>query len=161
MQLPTTDLKEQACAPTQSRCTSRSNNTVLLNSFTEKQLVAFLIVEYMQLQAKVNEMQPKVQFYDEFLSKSDLLTTTVVAKAAGFSSANALNKELKQKGILIKQNKQWHPSADYNWLITEGYCSYDLYTDEKAKPHLKWTYRGMLWIKSNKYNEGEWKRLST
>ena len=154
MQLPLTDLTEQTHTPTQAPCASRSNNTTLSFSSTEKLYIFVLLAKYKQ-------MQKKVQLYDEFLNRTDLLTTTMVAKDAGFSSAQSLNKKLEEKGILINQNKQWHPSAEYNWLITEDYCAYDLYSNEKAEPRLKWTSKGMLWMKANQNNEEKWKRLPT
>ena len=52
--------------------------------------------------AENNVMKPKVEYHDEVLKKDGLITTTVVAKDLGFSSANKLNKVMNTNHIISK-----------------------------------------------------------
>lgn len=106
------------------------------------------------------EMKPKVDYHDEVLKKEGLITTTVVAKDLGFSSANKLNKVMNANHIIFKnQSGTWCPYADYEWLIEENYADYESYTNEHSKPCLKWTEKGRKWIVEN-YNKWVMKLVS-
>ena len=95
----------------------------------------------------------KAEYHDEILKKEGLITTTVVAKDLGFSSANKLNKVMNANHIIFKnQSGTWCPYADYEWLIEESYADYESYTSEHSKPCLKWTEKGRKWIVEN-YNK--------
>ena len=99
------------------------------------------------------EMKPKAEYHDEVLKKDGLITTTVVAKDLGFSSANKLNKVMNANHIIFKnQSGTWCPYAEYEWLIEENYADYESYTNEHSKPCLKWTEKGRKWIVEN-YNQ--------
>ena len=103
--------------------------------------------------AENNVMKPKVEYHDEVLKKDGLITTTVVAKDLGFSSANKLNKVMNANHIIFKnQSGTWCPYAEYEWLIEDNYADYESYTDEHSKPCLKWTEKGRKWIVEN-YNQ--------
>ena len=99
------------------------------------------------------EMKPKVEYHDEVLKKDGLITTTVVAKDLGFSSANKLNRVMNDNHIIFKnQSGTWCPYAEYEWLIEENYADYESYTNEHSKPCFKWTEKGRKWIVEN-YNQ--------
>lgn len=103
--------------------------------------------------AENNVMKPKAEYHDEVLKKDGLITTTVVAKDLGFSSANKLNKVMNANHIIFKnQSGTWCPYAEYEWLIEDNYADYESYTDEHSKPCLKWTEKGRKWIVEN-YNQ--------
>ena len=103
--------------------------------------------------AENNVMKPKAEYHDEVLKKDGLITTTVVAKDLGFSSANKLNKVMNANHIIFKnQSGTWCPYAEYEWLIEDNYADYESYTNEHSKPCLKWTEKGRKWIVEN-YNK--------
>ena len=52
--------------------------------------------------AENEELKPKAEYHDEVLKKDGLITTTVVAKDLGFSSANKLNKVMNANHIIFK-----------------------------------------------------------
>ncbi|KAI4445091.1 hypothetical protein C823_007596 [Eubacterium plexicaudatum ASF492] len=96
---------------------------------------------------------PKADYHDAVLNKEDLITTTIIAKDLGFSSASKLNQIMKSNRIIFKnQSGTWCPYSDYEWLITDGYADYRSYKEEKSKPCLKWTEKGRKWIVEN-YHE--------
>lgn len=93
---------------------------------------------------------PKADYHDAVLNKEDLITTTIIAKDLGFSSAAKLNQIMKSNRIIFKnQSGTWCPYSDYEWLITDGYADYRSYKEEKSKPCLKWTEKGRKWIVEN------------
>lgn len=95
----------------------------------------------------------KADYHDAVLNKEDLITTTIIAKDLGFSSASKLNQIMKSNRIIFKnQSGTWCPYSDYEWLITDGYADYRSYKEEKSKPCLKWTEKGRKWIVEN-YHE--------
>lgn len=103
--------------------------------------------------AENEELKPKAEYHDEVLKKDGLITTTVVAKDLGFSSANKLNKVMNENHIIFKnQSGTWCPYAEYEWLIEDNYADYESYTNEHSKPCLKWTEKGRKWIVEN-YNK--------
>ena len=103
--------------------------------------------------AENEELKPKAEYHDEVLKKDGLITTTVVAKDLGFSSANKLNKVMNANHIIFKnQSGTWSPYAEYEWLIEDNYADYESYTNEHSKPWLKWTEKGRKWIVEN-YNK--------
>ena len=103
--------------------------------------------------AENEELKPKAEYHDEVLKKDGLITTTVVAKDLGFSSANKLNKVMNANHIIFKnQSGTWCPYAEYEWLIEDNYADYESYTNEHSKPCLKWTEKGRKWIVKN-YNQ--------
>lgn len=93
---------------------------------------------------------PKTDYHDAVLNKEYLITTTIIAKDLGFSSAAKLNQIMKSNRIIFKnQSGTWCPYSDYEWLITDGYADYRSYKEEKSKPCLKWTEKGRKWIVEN------------
>ena len=102
-----------------------------------------------QLNNKIEEQKPKVEYCEKVLNKDGLITTTMIAKDLGLTSAKKLNEILNANRIIYKQSNSWHPYADYDWLITEGYADYQSYDVDKSNPILKWTEKGRQWIVGN------------
>ena len=102
-----------------------------------------------QLNNKIEEQKPKVQYCEKVLNKDGLITTTMIAKDLGLTSAKKLNEILNANRVIYKQSNSWHPYADYDWLVTEGYADYQSYDVDKSNPILKWTEKGRQWIIGN------------
>ena len=103
--------------------------------------------EKLALECKIAEQQPKVDYHDAVLNKSGLLTTTAIAKDLGFKSAKQLNDLLKRDRIIYKKSDTYYLYADYEYLITEGYCDYKSYKNENSSLSLQWTEKGRKWLK--------------
>ena len=119
---------------------------------TYKEALIQLLEKVEENEKLISENQvllPKAEYHDEVLNKDGLLTTTLIAKDLGMQSAMKLNKVMEFKRIIYKKSSTWHPYAEYEWLITDGYCDYESYTNENAHPSLKWTEKGRKWILEN------------
>ena len=103
--------------------------------------------EKLALECKIAEQQPKVEYHDAVLNKSGLLTTTAIAKDLGFKSAKQLNDLLKRDKVIYKKSDTYYLYADYEYLITEGYCDYKSYKNENSSLSLQWTEKGRKWLK--------------
>lgn len=103
--------------------------------------------EKLALECKIAEQQPKVEYHDAVLNKSGLLTTTAIAKDLGFKSAKQLNDLLKRDRVIYKRSDTYYLYADYEYLITEGYCDYKSYKSENSSLSLQWTEKSRKWLK--------------
>ena len=103
--------------------------------------------EKLALECKIAEQQPKVDYHDAVLNKSGLMTTTAIAKDLGFKSAKQLNDLLKRDKRIYKKSDTYYLQADYEYLITEGYCDYKSYKNENSSLSLQWTEKGRKWLK--------------
>ena len=103
--------------------------------------------ERLALECKIAEQQPKVEYHDAVLNKSGLMTTTAIAKDLGFKSAKQLNDLLKRDKVIYKKSDTYYLYADYEYLITEGYCDYKSYKNENSSLSLQWTEKGRKWLK--------------
>lgn len=54
------------------------------------------------LVAENEVLKPKAEYHDEVLNKDGLITTTVIAKDLGFTSANKLNQVMNMNHIIFK-----------------------------------------------------------
>lgn len=65
----------------------------------------------------IEEMTPRVNWFDKFMSSEGLYTSTQVAKVLHISSAKKLNTMLKEERIIYKQGVNWLPyvSTDKSW----------------------------------------------
>lgn len=107
------------------------------------------LIETNTMQTKqIEEMQPKVTYYDIVLNCKDLVTVNTIAKDYG-KSAVWLNKWLHEHGIQYKQGKMWHL---YQRYAEKGYTQSKTYaipaelTDGKAKALTCWTPKGRMFI---------------
>lgn len=106
-------------------------------------------------QVEINEAnQPKVDYYDEFLSNKGLITTTLIAKQYGMSAIE-LNKFLHAKGVIYKDKskKVWLLYATY---ASQGLADYEEYApnDKTIRKTLKWTAKGEKFIRELLADEG-------
>nr|DAU15079.1 MAG TPA: repressor domain protein [Caudoviricetes sp.] len=116
-----------------------------------KELLALAVLEAQKVieeqTLQIEEMKPKADYHDEVLNKKKLISTTIIAKDLGFTSAIMLNRYLHDKGIIYKsQSGIWCPYSKYEWLIEEGYADYQSCNIEGSLPTLKWTEKGRKWI---------------
>lgn len=116
-----------------------------------KELLALAVIEAQKVieeqTMQIEEMKPKADYHDEVLNKKKLISTTIIAKDLGFTSAIMLNRYLHDKGIIYKsQSGIWCPYSKYEWLIEEGYADYQSCNIEGSLPTLKWTEKGRKWI---------------
>lgn len=65
----------------------------------------------------IEEMTPRVNWFDKFMSSEGLYTSTQVAKVLHISSAKKLNTILNEEKIIYRQGKSWLPyvSTDKSW----------------------------------------------
>ncbi len=98
---------------------------------------------------QIQEMTPKVSYYDIVLNCKDLVSVTEIAKDYG-KSAVWLNEKLQQLGIQFKQgNKIW---ILYQKYAKNGYTSTKTrtYIDDvgtiHTRMHTYWTQKGRLFI---------------
>ena len=106
-------------------------------------------------QVEINEAnQPKVDYYDEFLSNKGLITTTLIAKQYGMSAVE-LNKFLHAKGVIYKESgkKSWVLYANYAGL---GLADYEEFApnERTIRKTLKWTAKGERFIRDLLAEEG-------
>lgn len=130
----------------------KDQNKAALPSTYKEALIELLeqVERNEQLEEERKQLLPVKDYHDNVLNKEGLITTTVVAKDLGFTSAAKLNKLLFLNRIIYKnQSGTWCPYSDYEWLITEEYADYKSYEKENATPTLKWTEKGRKWIIEN------------
>lgn len=65
-----------------------------------------------QQQKQLSKAAPKVEYYDKVMQSDCTYTTTQIANALGMS-CYALNKMLREAGIIHKQSKQWLLRSPY------------------------------------------------
>lgn len=94
---------------------------------------------------RVNELQPKADYYDSILKNKSLVTITVIAKNYGMSG-QAMNELLHKLGIQYKQSGTWLLYSKYQ---DKGYTHTELLPvqgSDNLKPSTKWTQKGHLFI---------------
>lgn len=129
-----------------------NQNMKVLPSNYKEALVQLLeqVEENEQLVAENQKLLPKATYHDEVLNKEDLIPISIIAKDAGFRSAQQLNALMFQIHIIYKdKDGVWKPYAEYEWLIKDGYADYRSYTGQYQKPTLQWTEKGRKWILEN------------
>ena len=106
-------------------------------------------------QVEINEAnQPKIEYYNQFLSNKGLITTTLIAKQYGMSAVE-LNKFLHAKGVIYKESgkKAWVLYANYAGL---GLADYEEFApnERTIRKTLKWTAKGERFIRDLLAEEG-------
>ena len=92
---------------------------------------------------RVNELQPKADYYDKILANKSLMTISVIAKNYGMS-ANKMNQILHKLGVQYKQGKTWLLYSKYQdrgWTHTE---MLPVAGTDKLQPSTKWTQKGHI-----------------
>lgn len=108
----------------------------------------FLGGQVVEQQKIIEEMQPKVSYYDLVLQCKDLIATSVIAKDYGMS-ATTFNKLLHELKIQYKQCGVWLLYSNYQNC---GYTKSKThnYADESgllhSKQHSYWTQKGRLFL---------------
>lgn len=95
---------------------------------------------------QVQEMKPKVTYYDRILSNKALVAISVIAKDYGMSGT-AMNNLLHRLGIQYKQGKTWLLYSKYQttgWTQSETTMVKRKDGTEKAVLNTKWTQKGRL-----------------
>jgi phage antirepressor YoqD-like protein len=79
----------------------------------QKQRVQILEGTNEHLESEVKQLAPKAEYTDRVLQSTTTYTMTQVAKELGMSSAIALEKSLRDLGVMFKQSGQWMLYAKY------------------------------------------------
>lgn len=94
----------------------------------------------------IEEMQPKVTYYDIVLNCPDVVTVNTIAKDYG-KSAKWLNEWLHKKGIQYRQGKIWHLYQKY---AEKGYAKTKTISfgngETHCRSHTYWTQKGRIFI---------------
>lgn len=112
--------------------------------------------QVLMLTAEVEQMQPKVSYYDTILASKGTVTTTQIAQDYG-KSAKAFNQTLFELHIQHKVNGQWILYAPY---IGHGYVHSKPVTITRTngrsdvKLNTEWTQKGRLFIYDILKNHG-------
>lgn len=120
----------------------------LLNPDTLIQLATNLKNERTQrllAEQRVNELQPKADYYDSILKNKSLMTISVIAKNYGMSGI-AMNNLLHELGIQFSQSKTWLLYSKYQ---DKGYTHTEMIPvqgSDNLKPNTKWTQKGHIFI---------------
>jgi len=128
--------------------TNETIEQALLNPDTLIQLATNLKEERTQrliAEQRVNELQPKADYYDSILKNKSLMTISIIAKNYGMS-ATKMNELLHDLGVQYKQSKTW---LLYGKHQDKGYTHTEMIGvkgSENLKPSTKWTQKGHIFI---------------
>ena len=120
----------------------------LLNPDTLIQLATNLKEERTQrllAEQRVNELQPKADYYDSILRNKSLMTISVIAKNYGMS-AKGMNTLLHELGVQYNHAGTW---LMYSKHQNKGYTHTEMIPvqgSEKLVPSTKWTQKGHIFI---------------
>lgn len=112
--------------------------------------------QVLELSAEIEQMQPKVSYYDTILASKATVTTTQIAQDYGMTAVK-LNKILEDLRVQHKVNGQWILYAPY---ITQGYVHSKPVNitrsngDADIKYNTEWTQKGRLFLYSGLKNHG-------
>lgn len=128
--------------------TTEKIEEALLNPDTLIQLATTLKDERTKrllAEQRVNELQPKADYYDSILKNKSLMTISVIAKNYGMS-ANGMNKLLHELGVQYQHSKTW---LLYSKHQDKGYTHTEMIPvqgSDNLKPSTKWTQKGHIFI---------------
>ena len=112
--------------------------------------------QVLMLTAEVEQMQPKVSYYDKILASKSTMTTTQIAQDYGMSAIK-FNKTLEELRVQRKVNGQWILYAPY---IGQGYVHskpFDIIRSD-GQPDVvmntEWTQKGRLFLYDGLKNHG-------
>ena len=97
---------------------------------------------------RVNELQPKADYYDHILQNKGLVPITSIAKNYGWS-ATRMNRELHDLGVQFNQSGSWYLYSkyqDHGYTHTEPFHYIDKDGNEQVTPKTKWTQKGHIFI---------------
>ena len=97
---------------------------------------------------KIEEMEPKADYYDTILKAENLITITNIADDYGISAVK-MNQLLKEWGVQYKKKDRWYLYDKYKGLGYVGNNTYEgIHTDgtPAAYTHMLWTQLGRKFI---------------
>lgn len=97
---------------------------------------------------RVNELQPKADYYDHILQNKGLVPITSIAKNYGWS-ATRMNRELHDLGVQFNQSGSWYLYSkyqDHGYTHTEPFHYIGKDGNEQVTPKTKWTQKGHIFI---------------
>lgn len=109
-----------------------------------------------KIEAKVQVLEPKANYYDDCMDSTTTFTATAAAKEIGFGKAAQLNEFLHNRGVLYRLGYRknlsqkplscypWLPTVAYDFLLSDGYAK--IITGPEYR-YLKWTNKGIKWLK--------------
>lgn len=95
---------------------------------------------------QIEALEPRAKKYDRYLSSKGLITTTEVAKEYGMSGRE-LNEFLHKKGVIYKRGDKWFVYQKY---ANDGLAGYEVYMPREnmeVRSTLKWTTKGVQFIR--------------
>ena len=113
-----------------------------------KERCSFLGEQIGSQQKVIEEMSPKVSYYDLILQCPDLLSTTQISKDYGMS-AKKFNRMLCDLGIQFKQTDTWflyQAYAPHGYTQTKTHNYADSNGAQRSKVHMYWTQKGRLFL---------------
>ncbi|MDT2471900.1 phage antirepressor [Enterococcus avium] len=106
---------------------------------------------------RVNELQPKADYYDRILNNKGLVTVSTIAKNYGMSAVS-FNKLLHELGIQFNQSGTWllySRFQDKGYTHIEPFDYEDKNGNRQVKTRMKWTQKGHIFLyetlKKNNY----------
>lgn len=106
---------------------------------------------------RVNELQPKADYYDRILNSKGLVTVSTIAKNYGMSAVS-FNKLLHELGIQFNQSGTWllySKFQDKGYTHIEPFDYEDKNGNRQVKTRMKWTQKGHIFLyetlKKNNY----------
>ena len=106
---------------------------------------------------RVNELQPKADYYDRNLNNKGLVTVSTIAKNYGMSAVS-FNKLLHELGIQFNQSGTWllySKFQDKGYTHIEPFDYEDKNGNQQVKTRMKWTQKGHIFLyetlKKNNY----------
>lgn len=106
---------------------------------------------------RVNELQPKADYYDRILNNKGLVTVSTIAKNYGMSAVS-FNKLLHELGIQFNQSDTWllySKFQDKGYTHIEPFDYEDKNGNRQVKTRMKWTQKGHIFLyetlKKNNY----------
>ncbi|EOA7300369.1 phage antirepressor [Enterococcus faecium] len=97
---------------------------------------------------RVNELQPKADYYDRILNNKGLVTVSTIAKNYGMSAVS-FNKLLHELGIQYNQSGTWllySKFQDKGYTHIEPFDYEDKDGNPQVKTRMKWTQKGHIFL---------------
>lgn len=97
---------------------------------------------------RVNELQPKADYYDRILNNKGLVTVSTIAKNYGMSAVS-FNKLLHELGIQFNQSGTWllySKFQDKGYTHIEPFDYEDKDGNPQVKTRMKWTQKGHIFL---------------
>ena len=97
---------------------------------------------------RVNELQPKADYYDNILNNQGLVTISKISKNYGMSAVK-FNQLLHDLGVQFNQSGTWllyskHQAKGYTHIEPFDYT--DANGNQQVKTRMKWTQKGHIFI---------------